>query len=385
MRLRDLFHSLIFVGSAATFLTLPAVAQTPYLIGVSAPLSGHNAEMGLSFQRGVELAIDRINRGISVKQRRYQMIVEDNKGDSKQAAIAAKRLAAASVDIYFVAGSDEAEATESVTSKAQKLLLYTGEEPSLAERTPLVFRDFIDISADAATLSRVAKASGAKKVVYLKERNWGCGAHESVFKEAAKNAELEVAWSANLGSTHAELVQIITKAIHLRPDLLVACAWTQSEQLIKTMKELGQQGLPVYFSVPAFINSGDTIEVRKLYEENGSIATAPYLKLDGGFVRLFFSRYHSIPDAVSIFAFDQMMALAFSLKGCSDATKVDAVCVSAKLQDNPFAGLGGGVLKYGKARVSNRGVFAVRVVGGRWQEVPDTSVPEETLQILLGK
>ncbi|GJE28263.1 branched-chain amino acid ABC transporter substrate-binding protein [Methylobacterium organophilum] len=78
-----------------TLLTVPAAAQVR--IGLAAPLTGPDAGFGGGMRAGVEQAVADINRAGGIVGQKIQLVVQDDAGDPKQAAEAARRLAAAGV------------------------------------------------------------------------------------------------------------------------------------------------------------------------------------------------------------------------------------------------------------------------------------------------
>ncbi|MCE4223470.1 branched-chain amino acid ABC transporter substrate-binding protein [Methylobacterium sp. C25] len=82
--------------AAAALLAWPAAASAapaPIRIGLAAPLTGPDAGFGQGMQAGAEQAVADINRGGGVNGQKLQLVVRDDAGDPKQAAIVAKSFA----------------------------------------------------------------------------------------------------------------------------------------------------------------------------------------------------------------------------------------------------------------------------------------------------
>ncbi len=79
-------------------------------IGLQAPLTGDYAEEGKGFQNAVQLLVDQTNAAGGINGQKVQLIVEDDKGDPKEAALVADRLI--SQKVMAVIGGYNSGATE---------------------------------------------------------------------------------------------------------------------------------------------------------------------------------------------------------------------------------------------------------------------------------
>jgi branched-chain amino acid transport system substrate-binding protein len=77
---------------ASAAITLPALAQDAYVIGVSAALTGPSAGTNAPPIEGLRLYVDRLNAAGGVNGRKIQLILQDDQGEPSKAAANAKKL-----------------------------------------------------------------------------------------------------------------------------------------------------------------------------------------------------------------------------------------------------------------------------------------------------
>ena len=66
----------------------------PILIGVSGPLTGANAQYGLQWKQGFDLALDKVNAEGGVSGRKVAYVFEDSQSDPRQAVAIAQKFVA---------------------------------------------------------------------------------------------------------------------------------------------------------------------------------------------------------------------------------------------------------------------------------------------------
>ena len=96
--------SVLLAGLAALVVVLltgwtfqPAVslaAGDVVKIGLSAPLTGDWAEYGNDFKRSCQMVVDRINRMGGIHGKQVELVIEDSRGDPKEAVLIAEKFVA---------------------------------------------------------------------------------------------------------------------------------------------------------------------------------------------------------------------------------------------------------------------------------------------------
>mgnify|MGYP005857436719 CR=1 FL=1 len=96
---------------------VPVTAQTPappsgepILIGLQGPMTGDYAYEGQGFKKAVELLVKQTNEAGGLLGRPVELVIEDDKGDPKEASLVADRLVSAGV--VAVIGGYNSTATE---------------------------------------------------------------------------------------------------------------------------------------------------------------------------------------------------------------------------------------------------------------------------------
>ena len=101
---------LVIVLTASLAACVPAGGGNTLKIGLQAPLTGDYAEEGKGFQNAIQLLVDQANAAGGINGQQVQLIVEDDKGDPKEAALVADRLL--SKKVMAVIGGYNSGATE---------------------------------------------------------------------------------------------------------------------------------------------------------------------------------------------------------------------------------------------------------------------------------
>jgi branched-chain amino acid transport system substrate-binding protein len=101
---------LVIILAASLAGCVPAGSANTIKIGLEAPLTGDYAEEGKGFQNAINLLVDQTNAAGGINGQKVELIVEDDKGDPKEAALVADRLI--SRKVIAVIGGYNSTATE---------------------------------------------------------------------------------------------------------------------------------------------------------------------------------------------------------------------------------------------------------------------------------
>ena len=145
---------------AGLLFTVPAAAQAPVRIGLSAPLTGPDAAFGQGLRQGAEQAVADLNRAGGGKAK-FALVPVDDAGDAKQAVAVARRLAGDGVRLVVGPfGSSAAAAAAPVYEEAGTVAVSPG-----AAYAPLTGRglwNFFRLGTSDAQQGRAAGAYLAK-------------------------------------------------------------------------------------------------------------------------------------------------------------------------------------------------------------------------------
>ncbi len=191
-------RGIVFAAVCWSAVCLSALcdAKEPTCIGLSAPMTGQYAEAGKSFQEGVELAIEKINKTRGIDGHPIELIVGDSQGEPKIAKRVARRFAK---DERIVA--EIGDFTSSCSLAAQPIyhragliqLSPTSSHPSFAPGSTHSFGIVGTQAGEGPFMARVAvERLGRKKlaVAYL-NTDWGI-VLKKFFVEKAKQLGAEI-------------------------------------------------------------------------------------------------------------------------------------------------------------------------------------------------
>jgi branched-chain amino acid transport system substrate-binding protein len=101
---------LVIVLAASLAACAPAGGGGGIKIGLEAPLTGDYAEEGIGFKNALNLLVEQANAAGGINGQKVQLVIEDDKGDPKEAALVADRLV--SQKVMAVIGGYNSGATE---------------------------------------------------------------------------------------------------------------------------------------------------------------------------------------------------------------------------------------------------------------------------------
>jgi branched-chain amino acid transport system substrate-binding protein len=134
--------SYILAGALA-LVALSAQAAEPIKIGVTAPLTGPNAESGRYQIQAANLAVDEINKAGGVLGRPLELVIEDDRSTNPGIVLAFSKLAGNSEFVAFLASirSTQLHAMAPDALKLGKPVLIGGTDPVLTHMgNPWYFR-----------------------------------------------------------------------------------------------------------------------------------------------------------------------------------------------------------------------------------------------------
>lgn len=155
---------------------------------------------------------------------------------------------------------------------------------------------------------------------------------------------------------------------------IFTCTWRKSDVFIKNLKELGMIDIKTFQTVAPFLPSADTLDMRRLYEENGSISTW-YGFSEGSlnddqkdFSNQFEEKYGSKPSSDSAFAYDDMILISKNIEKCFSDDRLDNKCFSSNMIKSSQDGVSG-KLSFNENGVSQRDGILIRIENGEWVSV----------------
>ena len=113
---------------AAMALLLPAYVQSADIkLGLMCPLTGKWASEGQDMKNIVELLVEKANASGGINGNKIELVVEDDAGDPRTAALAAQKLASAEVvAVIGTYGSAVTEASQNILDESGIVQIGTG-------------------------------------------------------------------------------------------------------------------------------------------------------------------------------------------------------------------------------------------------------------------
>jgi branched-chain amino acid transport system substrate-binding protein len=257
------FASLFLVGALGGILAAQSVE--PIIVGVSGPLTGPNAQYGIAWKKGFDLALDEINGAGGIKGRPLQYVFTDTQNDPRQTVAAAQKYIA---DPRIVIATGDFSSTSSMAASAlyQRAGLvqfgFNNSSPVFTNGGDYIWSNSPSQSNEAPAHAAYVAALGLKKVaVFQLNTDWGKATGDLTIA-ALKKDGVEVALLETYLPDEKDFKPGITKAKASDIDGIVLISYVNDASLL--VQQIRGQGI----AVPIV--------------SNGSQATADFPKLAGG-------------------------------------------------------------------------------------------------------
>ncbi|BDG60932.1 branched-chain amino acid ABC transporter substrate-binding protein [Caldinitratiruptor microaerophilus] len=213
-------------------------------IGVQGPLTGNYAYEGTGFVRAITMLADEINQAGGVNGKKIEILKEDDKGDPKEAALAAQKLV--SQKVVAVVGSYSSSATE----PAQQIYADAGilhitpssTATKLSEKGIKTFfrTAFIDDAQGRFAANFLVKELGKQKIALVHDNStYAKGLAEWTKKYVEENGAQVVFFDA-LNPKEKDFSPLLTKLKGTQPDAIFFTGYfSEGGLLLKQARDLG--------------------------------------------------------------------------------------------------------------------------------------------------
>ena len=320
---------------------LPLAAQTrdPILVGVSAPLTGPQAQYGIAWKKGFDLALEEINGAGGIKGRPLQLVITDTQNDPRQTVATAQKYIA---DPRIVLATGDFSSTSSMAASAlyQRAGLvqfgFNNSNPLFTNGGDFIWSNSPSQANEAPAHAAYVQALGLRKVaVFQLNSDWGKITGDLTVAALARSG-VQVADRETYLPDEKDFKTLITKAKAAGIDGIVLVSYVNDASLL--VQQIRGQGI----ALPIV--------------SNGSQATADFPTLGGAategvfiagdftqddprpevqaFARKWRAKYHEDLDYFAVHAYDSLKgAAAVIALGGTDRTAVrDAF---ARIKDVP--------------------------------------------------
>ena len=320
------------------------VAKT-YLVGVAGPFTGDGAQYGEMARMAAEMKADEINKGGGIGGVPLELEFQDDKGDPKEAANTAQKLAS-NPRVLAVLGHFNSSCSlagkEVYNSVGVLQMSYGSTNVMVCQGGDWTFRNVYRDDFQGQFIADFIKyVLGYKRVaIFFDNDDYGRGLRDA-FAQRAGDIGLEIVREEAYVRDTQEYTPQLTQIVAKKPDIIfisglyanAAMILTQAHNLGVETPFIGGDGL---LSSDLVTNAGKAAE--------DVIVTCPFLPTMGdertrNFVAAFKERYGTEPDCWAALAYDAVGIAAQAIAKAGPDRKAIRDYVAA--MDSPAEGYGG--------------------------------------------
>lgn len=301
-------------------------ASADIKIGLMCPLTGKWASEGQDMKNIVSLLVDEANARGGINGQKIELVIEDDAGDPRTAALAAQKLASsgivAAIGTY---GSAVTEASQNIFDESGIVQIGTGSTSvRLTEKgLPLFFRTSPRDDAQGKSAAGVIEKGDYKRVAILHDNSSYARGLAEETRAVLKKNDIPVIFFDALTPGERDYTAILTKLKGADPDLVFYTGYyPETGMLLRQKKEMG-------WSVPMM--GGDAANHEDLVKIAGPEAAAGYFFISPAlpqdlqsdqarhFLDAFKAKYGSLPVSVwAILAGDAFKCIEAALASGAD-------------------------------------------------------------------
>ena len=358
--------------ATCTFLMIVCVsafAQGKVYIGVSAPLTGDNAEYGDYFKTGALLAVKHINAAGGINGKQLEVVIEDSKADPKEAILIAQHFIS-DPKILAVIGDFNSSASMAAAQIYDPAGLVeispTASHPDFTKIGPYIFRAGTTQLAEAPFIARWAmKTLGLKKIASIYVKNdWG-NVTNQIFSETVTKEGGTIVTQESFIPGDKDFTASLTKIKAMNPDaLFIGTQWADAALVATQARKLG---LSMPFMACGAVSTDNLIKSAGDAVE-GIRANAIFFVNDtrpvaARYVADYKATYGRPPHDHSALTYDAVHLIANAIrKAGEDRTKIrDALATT-----EGYEGVTG-KFRFDAERNPIKDFVKLQVVGGKWQ------------------
>ncbi len=296
---------------------------------------------GLMNKRGMELAVEEINKSTLLGDRRLKVIDRDDGADGQRATAIANEFVA-NPEIVAVVGhvnSGTMVAAARIYDGNLPAVATTASSPDITGISPWVFRVISSDSTNGLDMARFANRLGRKRAAIVYENdNYGRGLAES-FRRSFQG---EIVSYDAVASDTRDFEPFVALYRQRNVDLVTMAGTDQSG--LAMMREARRQG----FTAAFLGGDGWTGILQDTAVAEGAYVAAPFTAEDPRpeaqrFVRAFRAKYGVDPDGNAALAFDATNLLARAVASGGDNRKAIRDYLASLTAENAYRGVTGSI------------------------------------------
>jgi branched-chain amino acid transport system substrate-binding protein len=278
----------------------------PIKIGLEAPLTGDYAYEGKGFEQAVRLLVDEVNEEGGILGREVELIVEDDKGDPKEASLVAQRLV--DQEVVAVIGAYNSTATEPASEIYNEAgILHITPSSTATKLTTKGFQRFfrvcfLDDRQGLFAAQFMATTQGMSDIGILHDNSTYAKGLADWTKIYAEEEGLNVVFFDAINPDDTDFTPTLTNLKAEAPEAVYFTGYhAQGGLLLKQSQELG---LTTQWILGNACNNPELVQIAGLDAAQGSFVTTeplpgdlPYPEAEE-FIRKFEAKYGESPTSV---------------------------------------------------------------------------------------
>ena len=301
----------------ACWLCCSLVEAASIKVGLMCPLTGKWASEGQDMKNIMTLLVEEVNAKGGIKGNQIDLIVEDDGGDPRTAALAAQKLASADVvAVIGTYGSAVTEASQNILDETGIVQIATGSTSVRLTEKGLryFFRTCPRDDAQGVAAAAAIKHGNFKNIALLHDNSSYAKGLAEETRAALRTSDVNIIFFDALTPGERDYNAILTKLKTAKPDLIFFTGYyPETGMLLRQKKEMG-------WAVPMM--GGDAANHQDLVKIAGNAAAYGYFfvspplpqDLDSeaakNFLQAFQKKYNTLPVSVwAVLAGDAFKAL----------------------------------------------------------------------------
>ncbi len=351
VRMAALLAVVISLTGTAAWAAQPA--GEPIKIGLQAPLTGDYAYEGKGFEQSIKLLVDQTNETGGLLGRPVELIVEDDKGDPKEASLVADRLITAGV--VAVIGGYNSTATEASSEIFNEAGLLQVTPSSTATRLTTkgyerFFRTcFLDDRQALFAATFMVETLGAKKIGLVHDNSTYAKGLADWTEKYLKDLGIEPTIFV-INPDDQDFTPVLTAIKGAKLDAVYFTGYHAQGGLL--LKQAGDIGLQVQWLMGNASNNPELITIAGLDRAKGTIVTTEPLPGDlpypeaQKFIEDFTAAYGSPPASVWwVMAADAYAVIRHAIETVG-STDSEALAKYLHTEFKDFPGITGPILGF---------------------------------------
>ncbi len=297
-------------------------AAETFKLGLMCPVTGKWASEGLDMKNVVSLLVDKANAAGGINGHKIELIIADDAGDPRSAALAAQKLASSEVvAVIGTYGSAVTEASQNIYDESGILQIGTGSTSiRLTEKgLQYFFRTCPRDDAQGIAAAKVITSKGFKNIALVHDNSSYAKGLAEETRDALKGSGVNIVFFDALTPGERDYTASLTKMKAANPDFIFFTGYyPETGMLLRQKKEMGWN-VPMMGGDAA--NHADLVKIAGTSAAEGYFFLSPPLPQDmdtpaaKAFLKDFEAAYKSLPVSVwGVMAGDAFVAIEAAMK-----------------------------------------------------------------------